>query len=270
MNQQAVKYVNGGYKKVDGFFSHMALKALVKMSEAQTQRGIGGAVCEIGVHHGRSFILLYMLTTGKEISVAYDLFEMQEENVDKSGEGDKEKFIYNLKKNNCDLSRIKIFSQNSMNLSAEKILEDAGSKVKLFSIDGGHTAEIVYNDLSVAAASLCSGGVIVIDDVFDEGWPGVSEGTCKFLAANKQLLPFAVFDDKAAFTNTEEMHDIYFNKLKQLTPEFLMKESEYFGKKVIVLYESPHKGLVNQLRRTQLWQSIKNNPHGNSIRRLLK
>ncbi len=82
MNDNLKKYITHGYRNVEGFFSYLALKTIAKLSEIQSQNKITGAVCEIGVHHGRSFILLHLLTNGNEKSVAYDLFEMQEQNVD--------------------------------------------------------------------------------------------------------------------------------------------------------------------------------------------
>ena len=71
-----------------------------------------------------------MLTNSNEESTAIDLFEMQPDNIDKSGKGDKEKFIKNLKNNFCDLDRIKIITENSLNISHEYLLEQSGSNLK--------------------------------------------------------------------------------------------------------------------------------------------
>ena len=71
-----------------------------------------------------------MLTNSNEESTAIDLFEMQPDNIDKSGKGDKEKFIKNLKNNFCDLDRVKIITKNSLNISHEYLLEQSGSNLK--------------------------------------------------------------------------------------------------------------------------------------------
>jgi hypothetical protein len=49
--------------------------------------GITGNVAEIGVHHGRLFILLYLLTSPDERALAVDLFSGQERNIGSSGHG---------------------------------------------------------------------------------------------------------------------------------------------------------------------------------------
>jgi hypothetical protein len=263
-------YVQTGYKEVRGWYSYLGLKTVATMAETQKKHGVTGSVCEIGVHHGRSFILLNLITNPSEVSVAYDLFEMQSENIDRSGEGDKEILKKNLQKFGCDIKQLKIITQNSLNLTSEKILSDAQSTIRFFSIDGGHTSEIVQNDLGLAEKTICNGGVVTIDDFFDEGWPGVAEGTCRYLIQNKSsLIPVAIFDDKIALTNNEDMKTRYQEALLTLCPEFLSKESEFFGHKVIVLYNSQNE-FVNKLRRTKLWQRIKDSGIGNSLRRIIK
>ena len=38
---------------------------------------------------------------------------------------------------------------------------------RLFSIDGGHSRVLTVNDLTLAAHHLVSGGILILDDVFD-------------------------------------------------------------------------------------------------------
>ncbi len=270
MNDNLRKYITHGYRNVEGFFSYLALKTIAKLSEIQSQNKITGAVCEIGVHHGRSFILLHLLTNGHEKSVAYDLFEMQEQNVDKSGEGDKGKLLFNLNKHKCDLSRINVILKNSLSLTPEQVLNDANGTIKIFSIDGGHTSEIVYHDLEIGENTISNGGIIIVDDVFEDQWPGVSEGTCKYLlGGNSKLIPVAVFDNKVAFTNMQHMKEIYQAGLRTLAPEFIFKESKYFGTKILVLWNSSNR-IIDTMRKTKLWQLIKDNKLGKSIRKIIK
>jgi hypothetical protein len=269
MSKESRTYMQNGYKYVEGWYSYLALKTVSELAEFQKQHFISGSICEIGVHHGRSFILLSLLTNSPESSVAYDLFEMQSENIDRSGKGNKEILRKNLQRFNCDLNRIKIVSQNSLSLTPELLLNDTNCAVRIFSIDGGHTSDVVLNDLNLAEKTICKGGIIIIDDFFDEGWPGVAEGTCKHLMqTNSKLIPFAVFDDKVAFTNDIEMKNLYIKTLESLCPEFLSKESEFFGNKIVILYKSKNE-FINKLRRTKIWQRIKNNRIGNSIRRVM-
>ena len=52
---------------------------------------------EIGVHHGQFFIALNQLIPSNFTSYAIDVFDNQQLNIDKSGEGNKSKFIENLR-----------------------------------------------------------------------------------------------------------------------------------------------------------------------------
>ena len=67
----------------------MAQQSIVALGSVQKHLGIRGAVSEIGVHHGRLFILLHLLTEASEASVAWDLFESQNDKADGSGRGNK-------------------------------------------------------------------------------------------------------------------------------------------------------------------------------------
>ena len=70
----------------------------------------------------------------------------------------------------------------------------------MFSVDGAHTAAATRTDLGNAAACLTEGGVLVIDDVFNSDWPGVSEGFHSFMSASdQQLLPFVIAYNKVQY-----------------------------------------------------------------------
>ncbi|MDZ7685331.1 MAG: class I SAM-dependent methyltransferase [Gammaproteobacteria bacterium] len=48
-------------------------------------------------------------------------------------------------------------------------------------VDGGHSAQQAYFDLTLCSRYLAEGGVIAMDDYHHEKWPGVTEGTDRFL-----------------------------------------------------------------------------------------
>lgn len=50
----------------------------------------------------------------------------------------------------------------------------------MVSIDGCHTAEHTLNDLLTAQDCLAPGGVIMLDDMFQPHWPGVTEAVALF------------------------------------------------------------------------------------------
>ena len=197
MNKLQNKYLKNGFKRVKGWFSADAILLMSYLLQNQEDRHINGSVMEIGVHHGRSFILLSLFIKNDEKAVAIDLFENQSENIDNSGCGDKAIFISNLKQFNPNTNNICIVNKNSTTISSADLFDLTDQKFRFISIDGGHTSEIVYSDLNLANSVLADGGIILIDDYFDQNWPGVSEGTLKFLfQSNHDLIPLAIFDDK--------------------------------------------------------------------------
>jgi hypothetical protein len=173
------KYAEGGHREVAGWLIDTAVDAIVALALTQERLGVQGGVCEIGIHHGRSFILLHLLASGH--AAAYDLFEQQGENVARSGLGDKDLFLLNLKRHGCDASRIVVKSRNSLALTAAEVMADTQGQVRLFSVDGGHTAEITASDLCLAESTLARGGLVILDDFFNEAWPAVAEGACRYL-----------------------------------------------------------------------------------------
>ncbi len=129
---------------------------------------------------------------------------------------------------------------------------------------------MVQNDLKLAESVLADGGIVLVDDYFDEKWPGVSEGTLKhLLLGDSELIPFSIFDDKVLFTNNLVNKSIYIEALKTLIPKFIVKEIEFLDQNCLIIYSSPS-SIKNYLRRTKLWQSIKASGYGKKIRSVLK
>ncbi len=52
-------YANRNHKKVDGWLEKNTILQLLRINDIQNKLGISGHVGEIGVHHGKLFILLY-------------------------------------------------------------------------------------------------------------------------------------------------------------------------------------------------------------------
>ena len=65
--------------------------------------------------------------------------------------------------------------------------------MRLFSIDGGHTAAITEKDLQTAAECLVDGGAVILDDVFNEAFPAVSEGLLSYLPRDAVLRLWSAF-----------------------------------------------------------------------------
>lgn len=202
MKRTFERYRNVGYRFVTGFLEPGNLPVLEVLDAAQRARDVTGAVAEIGVHHGRLFIGLHLLQRGSGTSVAIDLFEDQDLNVDKSGHGDSAKFVSNVELWST-MDGVVLHRGDSTKLTPEVLLEKSGGPIRFFSVDGGHTEEIVYSDMQLAEQTLAEGGIVIADDVFNEQWPGVAVGTLKYLADGAKLEPFAIGFNKVLFTQPE-------------------------------------------------------------------
>src|SRR5262249_53414646 len=140
----------------------------------------------------------------EERSLAIDVFGDQHLNVDGSGQGDRGKFLENTKRWGSSRGLI-VHQADSTTLDSATVRELIGSSVRLFSVDGGHTEEIVFSDMNLAEACLTRGGVVIADDVFNERWPGVSVGTLRYLKEGAGLAPFAIGFNKVFFTQPDNV-----------------------------------------------------------------
>lgn len=190
-------YAQGAYNNVDGWAINDALvRIFLRIDEFQALHRIGGNLCEIGVHHGRTFILMALMRRAAETAIAIDLFGDQDSNIDKSGSGDRAKFEANVVQYVGSLDNVRVFEQNSMFLSDEARFACRNSR--LIHVDGGHLAENVAYDLHLAQSFLVPGGVIIVDDFTHSGFPGVAEGCFRFFerCTDLKVWPFATGHNK--------------------------------------------------------------------------
>ena len=196
----ASEYVSRGHKHIDGWLEPEAAQLIAHFGQWQQ---VDGNVGEIGVHHGKLFILLHLLRRPEERSVAVDLFELQELNVDRSGRGDRAVFEQNLRTFAGSTDGVTIASADSTTVKSDDLLGMAGGPFRLFSVDGGHTAAITESDLRIASEALVDGGLLILDDYFNQAWPGVSEGTNRFLSSSPTLVPVGSGHEKMYFTTSD-------------------------------------------------------------------
>lgn len=196
---------------IEGWAQPRLHQSLVAVQELHDLHQITGGTVEIGVHHGKFFLALGCLRRPDEPWLAVDLFEEQAQNIDGSGRGDLEKFNSNLLMVHGDCRPPAILKGDSTVLRQSdyrSALE--GSDARLFSVDGGHTAEHAMNDLRIASELVCNGAVVFLDDFFNEFWPGVNEGFYRYMSvANTNLCPFAFCANKL-FLTTLAYHRAYF------------------------------------------------------------
>jgi hypothetical protein len=195
-------YLRHGHNLVKGWLVSGAAEAIVALSAEQRVCGLSGGVSEIGVHHGRLFILLNLLCVGDERAVAIDLFSHQDLNVDRSGAGDLERFKRNLRRHG-DAERLVLHEGDSTQLSSAQLVELARGPLRITSIDGGHTAAITAHDLATCEGALMDGGIVVLDDCFNESWPGVVDGVHAYFSQPRRIVPFGIGANKTFFCHRE-------------------------------------------------------------------
>lgn len=235
-------YRHFGRRLVGGWLAPEVLEVLAVLNDAQAADGVEGSVAEIGVHHGKLMIALDLLRNDGETSVAIDLFDDQERNVDKSGKGD----LAVLRKNMARWSQVDslaVHAGDSTKLATETLADLAKGKIRLFSVDGGHDGPVVASDLRLAETVLVPGGIVVADDVFHQEWPGVMTGLIRYLNEDPKLVPFAIGFNKV-FLTTPEFVERYQRAVgAAFSDRYLtsVKESEFFGN---------HVSVVARVRRT--------------------
>jgi hypothetical protein len=166
------RYRDHGFYKVEGWCN----EALFPLIDLLCQISRPGGVCEIGVHHGKFFLMLNQVTDQSERSFAIDLFDEQSLNIDSSGSGSLATFRRNLELYDVHQGRnttiIQADSTDSRAIS--QIVDTIGrGSIRLLSVDGGHTARHTISDLQLASDLTSNSGVVILDDILNYHWLAV-------------------------------------------------------------------------------------------------
>ncbi|MGC8477725.1 MAG: class I SAM-dependent methyltransferase [Acetobacteraceae bacterium] len=232
-------YLLSGERHIAGWLSPYTAEFISALGAVQRDLGISGSVGEIGVHHGKLFVLLCLMLVPEEHAFAIDIFENQELNTDGSGSGDLTILKRNLSLWCPDLvNNIYIISKSSLDVTPDEV-QRVCEPARLISVDGGHTAECVYNDLRLSQAVMGPGCVVALDDFFNEDWPDVSTGATRFLLEpGTRLRPFAVTPNKVFLTDPG-VADAYRNRVREHYGFRAFKTSRMFGYDVDVFHGYP-------------------------------
>lgn len=252
-------YLRTGSRAVKGWLDPVDGRLIATLGAIQTDLEWSGATGEIGVHHGKLAILLYMLLNGGESGFCIDVFDQQNLNVDGSGRGDEARFRSNLK---YFLGKEfePVFLRGDSTRFAPRDIKDAVGSVRLFSIDGGHTPEITASDLQLASESLAEHGVVVLDDFFNATFPGVAEGAARYLdAPRSRLTPFAIGLNKV-FLSRGQYAGFYRDEFCSRSARYVYKHTEFYGAKVTVFHAgrgSARQRLVGRVAKSVRWRTAK-------------
>ena len=204
------KFLLYGLESIEGWGIDANLARLfLNLNEYQRQRKTYGNLFEIGVHHGRSAVLLALMSSLGETAVFVDLFDRQDENVDLSGSGNLQIFKSNLAKWAPGKIAL-ILQENSLNLDFAAV-EELKDGVRFAHIDGAHYRAAVLNDIVKTRSVLIDGGIVVVDDFMHTGFPGVNEACNAYLEENTEnkLEPVAIGMNKLILTTRESRAELF-------------------------------------------------------------
>jgi len=184
------------YRAVPGWLNDGAISAVIAFAKWQHDNNVLGDVAEIGVHHGKFFILLANIRRRHERAFAIDIFDDQHLNADKSGCGDLSKFLENLRQYGSEVG-LSVLKKDSKKLTRGDFYSNKKGNIRLFSIDGSHTAAHTCSDLAIASQLIGADGLIILDDFYNPDWPGVQEGFYRHLMnPGCETAPFAYGNNK--------------------------------------------------------------------------
>lgn len=214
------EYLNNAHK-VDGWLDQYSAICISDLSRFQSQNGINGSVGEIGVHLGRLLILLKLTAKPDEKCFALDVFGERH---------DCNTFLRNVHRWTGDTD-MTVIQSSSRNIKPADII-DAVGQCRLVSIDGGHSEDLVYNDLQLIEAILTERGAVILDDFFNQTWPGVAAGATRFfLDPLTKIRPFAISPNKV-YLAAPENHALYRDAFRRMQKTNFEQTDRMFGNDV--------------------------------------
>lgn len=217
-------YATAGVHEVGGWLGPLGIRAFLEVGAVQDIIAVRGDVCEVGVFEGRSFLLAYLQIREAERAIAVDTFA--------DDPARRDRFFENLNRHAGDCTGVLHLALDSASLAPADLLGSDEARVRLFSIDGGHDARQTENALSLAERSLHPRGAILLDDCFNEEWPGVQEGLARHLIGGSGLRPIWIGGNKVVLVPAAAV-DLYDAIIAAKFPKALRRE--HFGRQVLVV-----------------------------------
>ena len=167
LNKQFTRY-HKLQKDFEGLFSDQSAALFDSFLQFQTQSNISGDFLEIGVYKGRSALMSSLHLRDNEafylVDLSYYLLETQDRLAPILGNRGK-------------------FYQKSSKLLTREDLNISKHSIRWIHIDGEHTGNAVWNDLSLCEPLLTDEGILILDDFFNPAYPQITEATYAFLSA---------------------------------------------------------------------------------------
>jgi len=114
-------FFDGGYNKVIGVCDGETLHRIHQFHQLHVERGVVGDLFEIGVYHGRLFIMLALLARAEECAVAIDVFDIGAKHDPYGGVTTLEIVKANYGKFVDDPAKFSYIAQDSLMLTPEAV-----------------------------------------------------------------------------------------------------------------------------------------------------
>ncbi len=222
------RYRLDGFDQVDGWVQPGIFDCIRVLAECGINQT--GGITEIGVHHGKFFMMLNAVVDDPlHRSFAIDVFDNQHLNIDHSGKGNFQIFNDNLRKYD------KFSGINTVAIPMDSTAYNGSippRSQRFVSIDGGHTVEHTINDLKLSEELVANEGVVILDDIFHPHWVGVTEGYIKYSMTHPVLIPFAMGYGKlflAKLSFVDFYKDLFANKFGSKYQKFCTHQVVMLG-----------------------------------------
>jgi hypothetical protein len=188
-------------ESLPGWFLPDAALMFMAYNQLVPDRAGPGNTLEIGVYHGKSAIAVASLRGASGTFTAIDVFDdlPSREGVSRNV-GMKGAFLGNMAASFGTVDWIRPIAAPS-----STVRPDALGPQSFCHVDGLHSAEGTYADLRLCAEVVVPGGLVALDDYFNQQFPGVSEGALLFHREHPGVLtPVAVGFNKVLFQRASE------------------------------------------------------------------
>ena len=255
--------------RIDGWLTSLDAGLTAAVGAFQQKKGLRGSVGEIGIHHGRLFLVLALGMMEGERAFAIDVFDDQGLNLDRSGRGDEAIFRSNLARHAVRVDDVTVLRRSSLDLCWADIQTHVGQLSRLSSVDGGHTAEVVQHDLEIMEDGLAEHGVIVLDDYYTAEYPAVSEGTARFFVSRPgAIVPFAIGDSRMLLCRPAWADAYRVAMMQTDMARYFIKETPLWDG-TVGIFRTPTK-LLHHLRRSRLSRTLRDHPIGLKLKPIIR
>jgi len=175
-------YIRDHLNTLPGMLQTGSVSIIWSLIESQQHLHIQGNIAEIGVYKGKLFSLLAMALSGSEKIYGFDIFTYDNQEPEKN----KNNLMDNLIRLGHSPDSVRLFITDSNKMESHDLLElFGGQTVRFFSVDGDHSRQSVYHDLTLACSCTQDSGVILADDLFNTAFPEVTEAIIDFYRDKK-------------------------------------------------------------------------------------